>query len=658
MKPFALLQSLNENFTAKVFVYLMSTVLLLSGVFNYFFIRQQQRNTEETMLREGSMLAEVLAHSTRLGIFAGNKDQIVREIQAALNVKGVLRVCVLDADLALMAQVKKGGPTADDPCLGNNTAGFLEEVIREGATKHVASQDEIEFWAPVLTRSRAGAADREELYFANTPVASQQSNMLGLLGVTMDRTPLRAALRAILLKNLAILLGFLGLGGLITYFIVREVTGPLNQLAGEVKAFGINLPQGDRVRHLSSTFHDMVGQLGTAFATINELRHGLEAKIVELEQEMVGRRRTEIALRQSEATAQALLNTPVNAAALLDGDGVILGANTAMVGRLGRKQTKELIGERLTNLLAPARQESFRQQIETAGRTGKITRFDDEVVDDFFDNVVYPIVDQDGLASRIVVLSHDITERKKAEKERQELEVRALAQARLASLGVISTGLAHEINQPLSYIKIIYESTLRDLEENRLDPAELREDFQEALRQVNRITLLTDHLRTFGRPGQMIFDAVYLPDIIDKSMILLGESMRRHNITLKRDESPDLPPVNGSANKLEQVFINLLQNSMDALVGRSAGEINIRMRSADRFVTMELSDNGPGIPAYVLSKIFEPFFTTKEVGKGTGLGLSIVYDIVTKNHHGDITVDSQLGQGTTFTVKIPFGKEG
>ena len=246
----------------------------------------------------------------------------------------------------------------------------------------------------------------------------------------------------------------------------------------------------------------------------------------------------------------------------------------------------------------------------------------------------------------------DITSRRQIEIERQKLEAHALAKAHLVSLGEIATGIAHELNQPLSYIKVVYEAAIDDLEKGQLNQEELQEDFPEALRQVARITRIIDHLRIFGRSNSKEFFNVNMESILDKALILMSERIRLQNITLNRYIADDLKDIYGNAGQLEQIFINLFLNSMDVLQGKKDGIINISMNNKKDKVVVCFFDNGTGIPKELLNKVFEPFFTTKETGKGTGLGLSIVYGIV-KDHSGTISCESESNQGATFVISFP-----
>jgi PAS domain S-box-containing protein len=254
--------------------------------------------------------------------------------------------------------------------------------------------------------------------------------------------------------------------------------------------------------------------------------------------------------------------------------------------------------------------------------------------------------------SYIGAVLRDISARKEYELQRRDLETKAYSQANLISLGQISTGIAHEINQPLSYIRVIFEATLQDIEKGKLDVEEMRSDFTEALRQVLRIRDITGHLRTFGYSGETECTSVELKSVFDNTLLLLDKTLQFQNIQTHLDIEGTVPTICANSSQLEQVFINLFQNSIDAMAGKTTGEIQVKISSNNDRVEVRFSDNGHGVPAGLAARIFEPFYTTKEVGSGTGLGLSIVYGIV-KEHKGAIRCESEPGAGATFIMDFP-----
>ena len=254
----------------------------------------------------------------------------------------------------------------------------------------------------------------------------------------------------------------------------------------------------------------------------------------------------------------------------------------------------------------------------------------------------------------IIVAVTDITEM--LEKDAQ------LAQAsKMTNLGQMSAGIAHELNQPLNVIKMGSEYLQMIMEKNHhnLKP-ELVDVAREVSEQVDRATEIINLLREFGRKPDFKKELVDINDIIKAVLRIMGQQIKLHDIELILDLGESIPPVLAQANRMEQIFFNLLANASDAIlqkrktVGKTSPEqIKIATSRSKSHVVVTVSDTGIGIPMEIKEKIFEPFFTTKEVGKGMGLGLSILYGIV-KEYGGEIEVEGEPGKGTSFKQIFPI----
>jgi two-component system NtrC family sensor kinase len=226
----------------------------------------------------------------------------------------------------------------------------------------------------------------------------------------------------------------------------------------------------------------------------------------------------------------------------------------------------------------------------------------------------------------------------------------------MAALGKMAAGIAHEINNPLA---VIGEKAgwIKDL--LKIEDVSNCEHFQEYVdavdkieHHINRAKTITHRLLGFARRMEPVTERVNVNHVLDESVSFLENEARYRNIDIQVDYASELPMINSDSSQLQQVFLNILNNAIDAM-GKE-GEIVIRSRLIAKInaISIEITDNGPGIPKEALNKIFDPFFTTKEVGKGTGLGLSIAYSIVEKLG-GRIMVASEEGKGTTFTIYLP-----
>jgi len=228
------------------------------------------------------------------------------------------------------------------------------------------------------------------------------------------------------------------------------------------------------------------------------------------------------------------------------------------------------------------------------------------------------------------------------------MQTQVVQSQRLASLGQLAAGVAHEINNPLGGIMALTGLSLEDLKED--DPC--RENLEEVLRQAQRCRDIVKGLLDFSRQSKVNTEPVDVNRVLSDTLSLLGRQAMFFNIEVVKDLDPDLPPVMADRSQLQQVFVNILVNAAHAMSER--GTVNVVTRAAGpTFLEIEFSDTGCGIPPAKIDQIFDPFFTTKDADQGTGLGLSIAYGIVA-SHGGTISVASEAGRGSTFTVRLPL----
>src|SRR2546428_13942413 len=247
-----------------------------------------------------------------------------------------------------------------------------------------------------------------------------------------------------------------------------------------------------------------------------------------------------------------------------------------------------------------------------------------------------------------------------AEMQRREQELRdkqeQLVQAgKLATLGELTTGVAHELNNPLNNTGLFVGNAIDLIELGAADKGQIVRELRQAMQQVSKATQIISHLRTFGRAAPVSREPISLRPMIERALSLVQEQLRLHEIEVTLDLGPEEPVVVGNPIQLEQVFINLLANARDAVADSLRKAIRISASVGSAAVEIAFVDTGHGIPSGLERRIFDPFFTTKEVGKGTGLGLSLPDGIV-KGHGGTISVARTPGQGATFPIHLPLSR--
>jgi two-component system NtrC family sensor kinase len=243
--------------------------------------------------------------------------------------------------------------------------------------------------------------------------------------------------------------------------------------------------------------------------------------------------------------------------------------------------------------------------------------------------------------------------------EKQSINKQLIEAGKLASLGELAAGVAHEVNNPLA-IMVQEAGWMQDLlEEEELRSWPYLDEFRRSLdrmqTQGRRCKDITHNLLSFARKTEPRAKSAQVNDLIKEVVDLSKQRARHSNVEIHTNLQDDLPTANLSPSEFQQVLLNLINNSLDAM-GDKGGTVSITSKVDGEYALVEVADDGPGIPQANLPRVFEPFFTTKPVGKGTGLGLSICYGLV-KKMGGAIEVESELGAGTTFRIRIPLPEQ-
>jgi hypothetical protein len=245
-----------------------------------------------------------------------------------------------------------------------------------------------------------------------------------------------------------------------------------------------------------------------------------------------------------------------------------------------------------------------------------------------------------GAIAGTIVVVEDISARVQLEEQLQISE-------KMASIGLLAAGVAHEVNTPLTGISSFVQMLMQGTEPD--DPkAQVLEKIE---RQTFRAAKIVNGLLNLARPAQVDRGPVDVNAVINDVLSLLEHQLRTGRIQVRKELTAAPPIILGIEYKLQQVFLNLFLNARDAMP--KGGWLTIVTRPSGDSATIEVADTGSGIPVDQLSRIYDPFFTTKDIGKGTGLGLSITYGIV-QEHGGSISCDSSPGQGTRFTLSLPL----
>jgi PAS domain S-box-containing protein len=435
-----------------------------------------------------------------------------------------------------------------------------------------------------------------------------------------------------------------------------------------------------------------------------------------LGKELDERKKTEKALREREQKFQAIFNQSFQFIGLMKTDGTLIEVNKTALSFVGLEESDVLnkpFWETPWWIHSPELQEQLREAVSKAA-AGQFIRFEaTHPAEDggihYVDFSLKPVKDEKGNVVLLIPEGRDITERKQAEEaiktayeqleqanmELKKMQSQLVQNEKLASIGQLAAGVAHEMNTPVGFVASNFrtlenylnkflellagykevvelvdtgtkEERLTKLQEitethNKMKIDFILEDiqglFDESREGLDRVTSIVQNLRDFSRidqPGSR--DEYDINKGIEATLVVANNEIK-YNADVKTDFS-EVPLIFCHSGQINQVFLNILVNAAQAIKTQKRdgnGTITIRTHATETKVICEIEDDGPGIPPDKLSKIFDPFFTTKPVGKGTGLGLSVSYDIIVNKHNGKLLVDSTVGEGTKFTIKLPIG---
>jgi two-component system NtrC family sensor kinase len=357
---------------------------------------------------------------------------------------------------------------------------------------------------------------------------------------------------------------------------------------------------------------------------------------------------------------------------LLQQDFRILDANEPMLNLIGLPK-EEVIGRTCHEVshrsLQPCNSKTCHCPMEETLKTGLSAHAIHEHLDRhnrpcYLEVFTYPLKDNYDQVDMVFEFYRDITDDLESRLETKARQVkkdlaRLVHEDKMIALGKLVASSVHEINNPIAGIHTLAKLMLRTLDEDQLE-AEQLEEFRRYLELVahesSRCGQIVSNLLSFSRQKDMVRRPVEINDIIRSVILLCQHRMQLQNIDIQEELDPDLPEITGDYNQIQQCIMNVIFNAMEAMPHGGRLTIGTSFKRKNRMVHINISDTGCGIPEENLSMIFEPFFSTKEESQGVGLGLSVVYGII-REHQGKIYVQSEVGTGSTFTIRFPEGQK-
>jgi PAS domain S-box-containing protein len=382
-------------------------------------------------------------------------------------------------------------------------------------------------------------------------------------------------------------------------------------------------------------------------------------------------------IRESEERYKTLVQSSAVLVAIVDIEGRLLSANNKMLSTYGFHAEEQMVGKNISEFHSHKNSAEFLSHVQKVIGHDTISEYEfyERLFDKWFFITISPIKDSEGQIALASVVAKDITVRVKKEEELKEtnqklIETRdqLIQKDKMAALGRMASGIAHEFRNPLEIISMgvdYIENAFHDSNEMA------KKSFEKIYNAIDRANKIINDILKFSRKTEFKLEPVVVPELLTETLSLAKHHIKKSNICL----NANFPDVTAIAlvdrNMLQQVVLNIINNAVDAMSDRPVKELSVSVRResitkigykigyrqtdyfkiGDEMIVVEIGDTGMGIPEDVLPKIFEPFFTTKETGKGTGLGLSLAHMII-ERLRGVIDVQSEINKGTVFYIKL------
>ncbi len=613
--------------------FLWGTVLLIALVMATLMVIVEQRQRTaivEEVQRRGRVLARNLAAISTGPLLLYNFTVLEQNVARVAEEADVAYAIILDLEGKVAAHSRYPGLVGS----------ALTDPVSERAARIEAS----------LVQEAVLEETGEALYDFTVPILVDRQKW-GTARVGLSKRRMEAKI-ATTRRELAVLAGVtLILGGLASALVARRIARPVRRLADGVAA----ISRGELDQRIEPTTSDEIGRLALAFnhmaSQLLQQRSALEAAHSEL-----GRRFAE--LSDLKSYTDNILNSLTTGIVTLDLEGRVVTLNAAAEALTGCALV-EVRGRFCVEAFGHAPEvgellmETVASRVGVALVSATLTRRDGTAVP--VEITTAPLKGGEGKDLGVVALLRDLTAVRQLEEQLRRSE-------RLAALGTLAAGLAHEIKNPLTSLLIYSQQISR-----RFTEPGFRQKFETVVpRELERINGIVEGLLQLARPTRLSLSPVHLPALVERAVGLYANQIEAKQITVVRKYAHALPPIEADAEHLYRALVNLVVNALDAM--GQGGRLTVRAgwngdvdpvvlprpRTPSRCLKVEIEDTGKGIPAAEAVKIFNPFFTTKP--GGTGLGLAIAHKTV-EDHGGTISVRSTPGSGTTFTVLLPLTVE-
>jgi PAS domain S-box-containing protein len=667
MRPPRFFTILRESFRAKLFSLFAIVIVVISFSFTIFFVIHEKNSYLEQLVNEGNLLARLLAYNSRLAVFAENREALQAAAEGVSKNDNVKSVAIFASDGGLLAEFSKsegsGGSAELDRSIrrefSDGSAGKLSPEYHETA-------DDISFYTPII--SEVLYPSTESLYFKEKSTQPEYKS-IGLVRIVLGKADLKRRANELVVVGAIFLAVFLILGIFGAYNLLKGITKPLNRLMEGVRTLG----EGDLSERVAIETADEIGEVAIAFNAMAETLERREAEKAQLQEQLRIAQK-----KEAQEEWDLTFDTVTDLVAIIDRNHRIVQVNEAIARRFSISKD-EAVGKSCYELFhnkGSAGEECPCVQMLMDGKEHE-AEFYEKRLDSYFWVTVTPLRKKDGELFGCIHVARDITEWKRGEEEKKAIQAKLIQTNKMTSLGLLVSGMAHEVNNPNNSIKFTahvltktWDGLLPVLDQYYREEgdfvvggqsySQMRETLPQLITGITessrKIEGIIKNLRDFVHKGKSDMSMqVDINRIVSVSASILNSQIKMHTNHFKLDLLEGVPNVMGNSQQLEQVIINLIMNALQALPDK---ERSVRVESSFDEIkavsVIKVSDEGEGMPEEVRNRLFEPFFSTKLARGGTGLGLAIS-NVIVKDHGGVLEFESEPGRGTTAIVRLPVG---
>ena len=593
--------------STKLIMYLVAAVISVMGIYALVTVSLTRERLDDEMRKMADHIGLALSVGALHHLEDGDHQGVFEVLETISQHEDVVGAAIFDPNGQLLAASRS-------------------------IMKDVEGQEQIYSHTQGIYRHETSHENPQYTYICG--IENTQGHMVGSLRLVLREMSMLPYVISVRNQVLAAILALtIVLSLLVIYVSKRQIANPLTILTKGVDAIGqgelsqrIDLNNGGELAALAEAFNRMAANLEIS-----------NQKLVE-EREHI----------------QLIVDSIPEGVLVIDANGHLTAWNQTMYQQFGYA-LEDVLSKPLSDVLGEIDSEDFWQMVGCLLNQEMEKCEVHEVRIDtgperFLSIIGSPFYGTDNEEWGAVLVLIDITDRVRMERQIQQSE-------KLAAIGQLAAGVAHEIGTPLNVISGSAEYVMMDT-----DPGDPRvEELKAIVSEVGRISDLVKRLMAFARQVEPKIEAIDVAEHIESVLVLLRRQMEKQNIELVVDLPEHLPPISGDRDQLQQVFLNLVMNAWQAMPDggrlKISGEVRERdtrpTQSVSKYLKLQITDTGSGISREHIQRIFEPFFTTKEVGEGTGLGLAIAHRIV-EDHDGHLNVVSEEGQGSTFEIRFPL----